>query len=136
MATLPMSVFVCDYDHNAPDVAYLAETHYPLYEAIREKNPDVPFIMITRPNGAMHRAKGYRDVLARRDVIMASYLKARGTGDENVHFIDGMSFFATAHQHDHLLDGTHPNDAGFMKMADGIGSLIRQILEKEFLKES
>lgn len=69
------------------------------------------------------------------DVIMASYLKARGTGDKNVYFIDSMSFFATAHRSDHLVDAVHPNDAGFMKMVDGIGSLIRQILEKELLKE-
>lgn len=137
MATLPMSVFVCDYDHNAPDVAYLEETHYPLYEVIREKNPDVPYIMITRPHGPMHRTKAFRGALAFRDVIMASYLKARGTGDENVYFIDGMSFFATAaHQTDCQVDGLHPNDAGFMRMADGIGFVIRQILEKEFLKRS
>lgn len=136
MATLPMSVFVCDYDHNAPDAEHLEKTHHPLYEAIREKNPDVPFIMITRPSAAMHRASAYKKALATRDVIMASYLKARATGDEKVYFIDGMSFFSTAHQHDHLIDGLHPNDAGFMRMADGIGSLIRDILEKEFLKRS
>lgn len=136
MATLPMSVFVCDYDHNAPDAEHLEKTHHPLYEAIREKNPDVPFIMITRPSAAMHRASAYKKALATRDVIMASYLKARATGDEKVYFIDGMSFFSTAHQHDHLVDGLHPNDAGFMRMADGIGSLIRDILEKEFLKRS
>ena len=136
MATLPMSVFVCDYDHNAPDAEHLEKTHHPLYEAIREKNPDVPFIMITRPSAAMHRASAYKKALATRDVIMASYLKARATGDENVYFIDGMSFFSTAHQHDHLVDGLHPNDAGFMRMADGIGSVIRDILEKEFLKRT
>lgn len=34
MATLPMSVFVCDYDHNAPTLDHLRETHYSLYEII------------------------------------------------------------------------------------------------------
>jgi len=31
LATLPMSVFVYDYDHNAPSVEHLKDTHYPLY---------------------------------------------------------------------------------------------------------
>lgn len=130
MATLPMSVFVCDYDHNAPTVEHLEATHYPLYETIREKNPDLPYIMITRPN-YWTLIRQQPDVLKRRDVVMASYLKARQSGDENVYFIDGMSFFNGEHQYEYSVDGIHPNDAGFIRMADGIGAVIRHILEKE-----
>lgn len=137
MATLPMSIFVCDYDFNAHDAQELEQTHYPLYEVIREKNPDVPYIMITRPHGLMHKKKGFNTALACRDVIMRSYLKAREAGDKNVYFIDGMSFFATAaHQTDCQVDGLHPNDAGFMRMADVIGFVIRQILEQKFWKDA
>ena len=129
MATLPMSVFVCDYDHNAPTIEHLEATHYPMYEIIREKNPDLPYIMITRPNyWTMIRDQSC--ILKRRDIIMSSYLKARQAGDENVYFIDGMSFFVEPHQYDFSMDGVHPNDAGFQRMADGIGTVIRHILEK------
>lgn len=130
MATLPMSVFVCDYDHNAPSVEYLKETHYPLYEIIRRDNPDVPYIMITRPDyWTLPRAQ--EQILQRRDVIMESYLKARATGDKNVYFIDGLSFNGGAHQYEMSVDGVHPNDAGFLRMADGIGTVIRHVLEKK-----
>lgn len=135
MATLPMSVFVCDYDHNAPTVEHLAATHYPLYEIIREKNPNLPYVMITRPNYWYCRTDR-EPILKRRDIVMSSYLKARAAGDKNVYFIDGMSFFVEPHQYDFTVDGIHPNDAGFVRMADSIGTVIKHILEKENEKAS
>ena len=129
MATLPMSIFVCDYDHNAPTVEHLEETHYNMYEIIRKKNPDIPYIMITRPN-YWYTRENSDEVMKRRDVVMTSYLKARQTGDKNVWFIDGMSFFSDYRRNEYVLDGVHPQDAGFIRMAEGIGSLIRHILEK------
>ncbi|MBE6610711.1 MAG: hypothetical protein E7634_08590 [Ruminococcaceae bacterium] len=129
MASLPMSVFVCDYDHNAPTLAHLEATHYPLYETVREKNPTVPYIMVTRPD--YWTLPGQQEaILKRRDLIMTSYLKARGTGDKNVYFIDGMSFNSAPHQYEMSVDGVHPNDAGFIRMADSIGTVIRHALEK------
>ncbi|MBP3369665.1 MAG: hypothetical protein J6L85_02830 [Clostridia bacterium] len=129
MATLPMSVFVCDYDHNAPTVEHLEATHYALYETIRESNPDLPYIMVTRPDyWTLPREQEH--ILKRRDVIMTSYLKARATGDKNVYFIDGISFNVAPHQYETSLDGVHPNDVGFVRMADSIGTIIRHALEK------
>ena len=129
LATLPMSVFVCDYDHNAPTAEHLEETHYQFYEIIREKNPEVPYIMITRPNyWTMIRVQD--QILKRRDIIMRSYLRARDNGDQNVYFIDGMSFNVYPHQYEMTVDHVHPNDAGFIRMADEIGTVIRHVLEK------
>ena len=125
-----MSVFVCDYDHNAPTVEHLEATHYSMYKIIREKNPELPYIMISRPDYWTQMTE-QSDILKRRDVIMSSYLKARQTGDENVNFIDGLSFFVEPHQYDHSMDGIHPNDVGFLRMADSIGTVIRHIFEKE-----
>ena len=46
---LDMSIFVYDYDHNAPTTEHLAETHEPMFKAIREANPDLPIIIMPRP---------------------------------------------------------------------------------------
>ena len=129
LASLPMSVFVCDYDHNAPNPQHLEATHHRFYEIIREKNPDVPYIMVTRPNyWTLPNLNEF--ILSRRDVIMRSYLKAREKGDMNVYFIDGMSFNVAPHQYDMTFDPVHPNDTGFVRMADGIGTVVRHVLEK------
>jgi len=130
MAERPMSAFVCDYDHNAPTSEHLAQTHYPLYEIIREKNPAVPYVMVTRPNHRTALSSSAREtILRRRDVIMSSYLKARANGDRNVHFVDGMSFFPTPLANDGSVDGTHPNDLGFSYMANAIASVLRDAWE-------
>lgn len=126
LASLSMSVFVCDYDHNAPDLAHLEATHHPFYQTIREKNPDVPYLMVTKPDYWTNINQ--EDVLARRDIIMRSYLRAREAGDTNVYFVDGTSFFADALAFDCSMDSVHPNDLGFVRMGECIGTLIRHIL--------
>ena len=130
MATLPMRVFVCDYDHNAPTAEHLEATHYALYETIRAKNPDVPYIMITRPDYWTLPLE-QEGILKRRDVIMSSYLKARASGDKNVYFIDGLSFNVSPSQYENTVDSVHPNDMGFVRMAEGIGTVVRHALEKK-----
>ena len=130
MASLPMSVFVCDYDHNAPTVEHLMATHYPLYETVRAKNPDLPYIMITRPD-YWTLPNEQEHILQRRDVVMSSYLKARAAGDKNVYFVDGISFNAISHQYETTVDGVHPNDFGFVRMAESIGAVIRHALENK-----
>lgn len=132
MATLPMSVFICDYDHNAPTVEHLHKTHYAMYETIREKNPDLPYIMISAPNYCTS-IRAQEKLLQRRDVVMSSYLRARQNGDKQVYFIDGMSFFSGAYQYEYSMDGLHPNDAGFLRMADSIGTVVRHVLEKQVM---
>ena len=61
---------------------------------------------------------------------MESYLRARAAGDKNVYFVDGLSFAYASHQYDYSVDSIHPNDAGFIRMADAIGTVIRHALER------
>lgn len=129
IATLPMSIFVCDYDHNA-STDHLKETHHAFYEIIREKNPDLPYVMITRPN--FYTCWNDHDVIfERREIIMRSYLAAREAGDQNVYFIDGLDFCVAPHTYECSMDGIHPNDTGFVRMADSIGTVLRYIFEKQ-----
>ena len=46
IATLNMSAFVYDYDHNAPTVEHLAATHENFFTIIREKQTDLPLIIM------------------------------------------------------------------------------------------
>lgn len=124
MAEQTMSIFVSDYDHNAPNAAYLATTHYPLYEAIRRKHPDIPYIMISRPDFDCN----YNESVARRAVISESYSRALAAGDRNVYFIDGQSIFRGPYEDSCTVDRTHPNDLGFMLMANAIGRVVERAL--------
>lgn len=131
--TLPMSVFVSDYDHNAPTAEHLKNTHYRMYEKIRAKHPELPYIMISRPdvlnNEYSSKAVGElgNGAVIRRDIIYESYRKAIESGDRNVYFIDGDSFFAGEYQDCATVDSTHPNDYGMVRMADVIGCTIKKL---------
>ncbi len=121
MAQLPMSAFVCDFDHNAANAEELEERHYEVYRRIREKNPDLPYIMVTKPD---YRQTNWN----RKIVIMESYQKALATGDRNVYFIDGTGFFTGEEREACTMDGTHPNDLGMYWMAQGMVHILRRIL--------
>ena len=124
--TIDFSVFVYDYDHNAPTVEHLKATHEPFFKRIREKNPSVPVVMMTRPFAVYGD-----DEKARRDVVKATYDNAVSAGDKNVNFIDGESFFKDfADRELCFIDTIHPNDLGFYKMAEIVESVIKAILEK------
>ncbi len=124
--TLDFSIFVYDYDHNAPTVEHLALTHEPFFKRIREKHPNVPVLMLTRPT-----ANYGEDEIARRDVVKKTYENAILAGDKNVYFIDGEDYFKDFSDKELcFIDTIHPNDLGFYKMAEVIEPQIRAILEK------
>ena len=127
MATLPMLAFVSDYDHNAPDADYLRATHQKLYDTIRAAHPDIPYIMISRPDFDYYM----RDSRLRRDVIMDTLRHARSNGDDNIWFVDGASIFRGRFGDDCLADGVHPNDLGFALFAEKIEDELRHALMHE-----
>lgn len=129
IAGLDMCLFVSDYDHNAPDVDHLMATHYRLYEIIREKHPNIPYIMISRPDYFANPKRNSE----RRKVILESYNKAIAAGDKNVYYIDGESLFEGAFYESCTSDGCHPNDIGFYRMAKKIGTVIAEALADEII---
>ncbi|MBP5467528.1 MAG: hypothetical protein J6Y43_08215, partial [Clostridia bacterium] len=108
-------VFVYDYDHNAYDAEYLEKTHYTFYEKYRQANPTVPVIMLSSPN-TERLAEGFE----RRRIIKKSYEKAISNGDKNVYYIDGYFLFGKKDRDICIVDGSHPTDLGFYKMAKAI----------------
>lgn len=130
---LDMSAFVYDYDHNAPNPDYLKETHERGYKTVREKNPDLPIIFVTKPDYD-NNASAYRvwneDSVKRRTIVMQTYINAINAGDKNVYFIDGSQFFNVNEGDCCVADGCHPTDLGFMRMADVIGNQIDTILSR------
>lgn len=123
MAELPMCAFVSDYDHNAPNAEYLRATHQKMYDTIRGKNPDLPYIMVSRPDFVWHS-----DSEARRDIIADTYRYARAQGDQNVYYIDGETFFKGEWEDCCTVDTVHPNDLGFRFMADSIGNTLGKLI--------
>ena len=120
---LAMKAFVYDYDHNAPTLEHLEKTHQPMFEVIREKNPELPIIMLSRP-----KIYPDDDTVKRLQVIEKTYRDAVSGGDKNVYLINGSEMMRTLADDGATVDACHPNDYGFVAMAKRIGDVLEEIL--------
>ncbi len=124
IASLPLSAFVMDYDHNAPTVDHLEATHSRFFSIIRKAQPDLPIIMMSKPD--FHT--GREENILRREIIRRTYENAKAAGDQNVWFVDGESYFPENIRDLCTVDGCHPTDLGFLMMANTLEPLLRGIL--------
>ena len=125
LATLDMSLFVYEYDYNAPTAEHLAATHEPFFRIIRKARPFVPVVMVSRTGG-----KQTADAERRREIILTTYRHALDAGDRNVYYIDGSTLFGEKDRDLCTVDGAHPTDIGFLRMADGMEPLLRKLLNR------
>lgn len=120
IANLPMSVFVYDYDFNTPNAEHLSKTHDAMYQIIRKKNPDLPIIILSRPN-----AQKEKDL--RNAIIYETYQKAKAKG-EPVFFINGYEISHMIDPGIFWVDGVHPTDFGFYCMAKALRPILESLL--------
>lgn len=123
IAQIDAAMFVYDYDHNAPSLEHLQKTHEPFFKIIREKRPDLPILMLSKPDTANGGA--------RRDTIKKTYENAVAAGDKNVYFINGDMLFSPIGLDFCTVDGCHPNDIGFYQMYINTLPTIKQALKIE-----
>jgi len=121
---LEMSIFIYDYDHNAPTAEHLWKTHERMFKEIRDKHPDLPIILMSIP--IRHQTQWHLDRFA---AVEKTYRNAIAAGDQNVYFIPGPELMKYADNHG-TVDNSHPNDFGFYSMSRVLGDLIEEILNK------
>ncbi|MCQ2385377.1 MAG: SGNH/GDSL hydrolase family protein [Clostridia bacterium] len=124
IASLSLSAFVYDYDHNAPTAEHLANTHERMFRIIRKAQPNLPIIMATRPS-----CSDSAERKARSSVVEATYRRAKEAGDSLVWYIPGETFFAPYGEENCVEDGTHPNDLGFYAMANAFLPILKAVLK-------
>ena len=123
--SFPMGVFVYDYDHNAPDAAFLEATHEPFFKVFRSYQPHTPVLMISMAD------KCVVDTQQRKAVIRRTWENACSAGDKNVWFLDGEEIYREVGLDYCTVDRCHPNDLGFWCMANAIEKTLRKILHME-----
>ena len=123
IAGLKMKAFIMDYDHNAPSVEHLEATHYPFYKCIREKNPQLPILIISAADLCFGA-----DREKRQAVIRSTYERAIKESDKNVYYLNGQTIYQELGVDICTVDCVHPNDLGFWCMAKSIGEELKKIL--------
>ena len=129
LSDLEMCVFVYDYDHNTPSSEYLKSTHYNGYKTIRDKHPGLPIILASRPD--YHFNPDNREANERkRQIILATFERAKAAGDENIWFVDGSEMYPESARECASSDGCHPNDLGYFLMANAFAPALKEALAK------
>ncbi len=123
---LTLSAFVMDYDHNAPTVEPLRETHEKFFTIVRQKQPDLPIVLISRPD--FWDYKNTESCRERREVIRTTYRNAVSKGDKRVFFVDGERLFGEKHRTWCTVDTCHPNDLGFYRMFEHILPVLQEAI--------
>lgn len=123
IAQQDISVFVMDYDYNAPTDEHLKNTHERFFKIFRDKQPFTPVVFVSAPN--VRHTHRY----LRRDIIRTTYENALAGGDKNVYYIDGETLFGTEEWDACTVDACHPNDLGMLKMAKTIAPVVGAILQ-------
>jgi hypothetical protein len=81
--------------------------------------------MLTRP-----KVRYTEEEKQRRQVIRQTYENALTSGDKNVYFLDGETFYGETDRELCSTDLIHPNDIGFLRMAEKIEPYVKALLNK------
>lgn len=128
IASLDLSAFVMDYDHNAPDAEHLRATHGEFFRIVRDARPELPVVMMSKCD--IWRDRGYAANSARRAIVRETFERAAASGDANVHFIDGETLFGECDREECTVDTCHPNDLGFQRMFEAVLPVLREAIGK------
>lgn len=126
LKNIKMSMFVYEYQYNAPTVEHLAKTHKPFFDIIRKANPTLPILITTYP-----KYKYNSEDCAKRDIVKATYDIAVANGDRHVYYLDGENFVGDKDRMRCFMDEIHPNDIGMLRIADATQPVIEHILQTE-----
>jgi lysophospholipase L1-like esterase len=93
----------------------------PFLRLLRKNKPGVPILLIDQTDFRMDFPN------ERSDMLYSFYKKLAGEGDKNIYYLEGNNLLGK--DGEGTVDGTHPTDLGFSRMADVIQKKFEEILK-------
>ncbi len=130
VAEIDAACFVLDFAQNNRTVDSLEKVYAPFIETLRAKHPETPILAITPIYSSREAVAGpaKTELQKMRDHIRQVAARRISGGDGHLEIVEGTDLLGPAHG-DGLVDGTHPNDLGFQRMAEGLAERLRKVLE-------
>lgn len=130
MASLDAACYVLDYGQNNETISEFKNVYYPFIAEIRKFKPEVP-ILLTTP--IFYTRENWNSEFLelqtrKREIVRNAYQKCRDSGDTNIYIAEWNQLMSLA-DGEGQVDGCHPNDLGFHRMAQGIKDTFREILK-------
>lgn len=126
------AMLVLDYEANAQDTELMRKTLPEFIRIYREAHPGVPIVVLSKIQFGPERF--YPEMLEKRLEMMQVEQETveafRKSGDLEVHFVDGSGLLGTDSYNECTVDGIHPTDLGFLRMADSLTPVFERFLKK------
>ncbi|MBE1442057.1 SGNH/GDSL hydrolase family protein [Paenibacillus sp. OAS669] len=126
-----VDAFVLDYEANCSTDRY-CETLEPFIRLYREMQPEVPILVLSRIPYAResYDPSKRKERIVKRDFARHVVERLNQEGDSLLFFGDGSGLLGRSYD-ECTVDGVHPNDLGFTRMAQGIYPMLKQILSEK-----
>jgi len=123
--------YVLDYEANSQGIETLRITLPAFIRILRQAHPDVPIIVMPchkRPRECFSQ-EALTGAQECREFQRKTVASLRAQGDEKIMFLDASEFLGEDFD-ECTVDGCHPNDLGFLRIANGMEPLLRKVLLK------
>jgi len=121
------AMIIIDSEANSVSAQLVLERVPRFLEILREKHPLVPIVVVTKvPYGPRYAC----EIPVFKEEFRTVYKARKKAGDKNIYFVDGTKFWAPKDYTENTIDGAHPTDLGFTRMADKLEPVLRRLLEK------
>lgn len=123
------SLFVFDYEANCVSPELFQSTLPEFIRIVRNNHPEVPIVVLSQIRfGGEAFDSGLRELRLKRKEIQSETVKAfRQQGDTNIFFHDGEPMLGDSYN-ECTVDGVHPTDLGFYRMAEHLEPVLRSYL--------
>ncbi|MFC5402837.1 SGNH/GDSL hydrolase family protein [Cohnella soli] len=123
------AMLILDYEANSGTIEEISTTLPQFIHLYRERHPDVPIVVISKIqySGDRYYEKMQSLHEGRKKVQEETVERLRREGDANIHFVDGSNLLGEDAE-ECTVDGVHPTDLGFIRMAKSLEPIIRELL--------
>ena len=129
VASIPdAGCFILDYEANA-GYEQLEQTMPHFLQTIRNKNPFVPIIVVSKTAYAHVNFSDEAFIWQNkcRELQRGFVCQRESAGDDNIYFMDGSKFFGEDFD-ECTVDGAHPTDLGFIRIADILAPEVANLM--------
>jgi lysophospholipase L1-like esterase len=127
MTELDPAAYVIDCLPNM-EAGQVTERALPFVKMLREARPDTPIILVENIpyQGAPYLPGRYGAYTSKNAALRQAFQQMIETGIKGVLYLPCGNLLG--HDEEATVDGTHPTDLGFMRMADALEPVLRQAL--------
>lgn len=123
------AMYIMDYEANSGGLPGMKKTLTKFISILRKAHPRVPILLVSKIAFAIecHDQQAIKNRLSVRNFERDTVRKLRARGDRNLFFCDGSDLLGKDFD-ECSVDGAHPNDLGFMRIANALTPVVRSLL--------